>query len=317
VSAKGILLVNLGSPAEPTRKAVRRYLSEFLGDPDVVDLNPVLWWFIRNLIVLPFRSRSSAELYRSIWTDEGSPLITISRKQSQALARELGDSYRVELAMRYGSPSIESGLTALRAAGCSEILVLSMFPQVSRATTGTLEKEARRAWAASGATAPLEFIEPYYAHEGYVSSLAARVRESLAAGPVDHVLLSFHGLPVRLIEKLGDPYKDHCEATARALVRELELAPGTWTLAYQSRLGREPWLGPDVVAVAGELAAKKQRVLVVCPSFTADCLETLEEISIRLRETFEEQGGQELRVVPCLNDHPAWIAGLARIVRAS
>jgi len=243
-------------------------------------------------------------------------LIAISRRQAAALAERLGDAYHVELAMRYGEPSVERGLLALRAQECTEILVLPMFPQGSRTTTGTLEREARRAWKAIGGEEPLAFVAPYYAHEGYVGSLASRIRRELDQGrDVDHVILSFHGLPVRLVEELGDPYRDHCEASARGIARELDLADGSWTLAYQSRFGREPWLGPDVVTVAGELARRRQRVLVACPGFTADCLETLEEIGLRLRETFHEEGGEELRVAPCLNDDPVWIEGLARIVR--
>ena len=316
MSRIGVLLTNLGSPAAPTAAAVRRYLSEFLGDPLVVDANPIVWWLVRNLIVLPFRSRSSAALYRSIWTEEGSPLIAISRRQADAVAVQLGDAYHVELAMRYGQPSIQSGLLALREQECTEILVLPMFPQASRTTTGTLEREARRAWKAIGGKEPLAFVEPYYAHEAYVGSQASRIRRELDPdGEVDHVILSFHGLPVRLVEDLGDPYRDHCEASARAIARDLGLAEGSWTLAYQSRFGREPWLGPDVVQVARELALERRRVLIACPGFTADCLETLEEIQVRLRETFHGEGGEELCVVPCVNDDPEWIDGLARIVR--
>jgi ferrochelatase len=312
---KGVLLVNLGSPAAPTTAAVRRYLAEFLGDPMVVDANPVVWWLVRNLIVLPFRSPKSAELYRSVWTEEGSPLVAISRRQRDGLARELGPTYRVELAMRYGQPSIAGALARLGDAGCEEVLLVPMFPQASRTTTGTVERAVERAREHAPASLRLTTVAPYYAHEAYVAALAARVRETLTEGEVDHVVLSFHGLPTRLVEREGDPYRDHCEATAAALARALDLAPGSWTLAYQSRFGREPWLEPDVVDVVRGLAGSGARVLVACPGFTADCLETLEEISLRLVESFREHGGRDLRVVPCLNDHPVWTAGLAAIVR--
>ena len=313
---RGLLMVNLGSPDAPTPAAVRRYLAEFLGDPLVVDVNRVLWWFILRGAILPFRSKSSARLYQSVWTGEGSPLIAISRRQRDALAERLGPDTVVELAMRYGNPSIASALQRLADAGCRRVELLSMFPQVSRTTTGTVQRAVERALQARGNDLELGEVPAYYENPLYIGALAEHVRESLQAGSVDHFVFSFHGLPERYVQA-GDPYRDHCEATAHALAREIGLDASDWTLAYQSRFGREPWLGPDIAEFVPALAPRARRVLVTCPGFTADCLETLEEIGIRLSEAFCAAGGEELRVVPCLNDHPRWIEGLARLVSAS
>jgi ferrochelatase len=314
----GVLYVNLGSPAAPTPAAVRAFLDEFLGDPLVVDVNPVLWWLVRKGIVLPLRGRKSAELYRRVWRAEGSPLTVLSRRFAAGLAAELGGDVPLALAMRYGAPSIADGLRELAERGCERIALFTAFPQGSRTTTGTVEREAARALARlaqHGRRAPeLVVVPPYYADAGYVAALAASVRGALDGGaPPDHVVLSFHGLPERYVA-LGDPYRDHCEATACALVTELGLAPDAWTLAYQSRFGRERWLAPDVAEVVPALAPARKRVLVCAPSFTTDCLETLEELGLRLRESLEARGG-ELVLVPCLNDDAAWVAAAARIVR--
>ncbi len=311
----GILLVNLGSPAAPTSRAVRRFLSEFLSDRAVVDANPFLWWLVRRLIVLPFRSRKSARLYQRIWTDAGSPLTVNSRRLRERLAAKLGAGFRAALAMRYGEPSIESALDDLLE--IERLLLVPLFPQASRATTGTIEHRVREALAKRERAPELEVISPFFEHEAYIACLAALARDALARGPVDHVVLSFHGLPERYVEE-GDPYLDHCQRTARALARALELPAGegeSWTLAFQSRFGRGAWLSPSTSEVLLALARKGARVLVVFPGFVADCLETLEEIGLRAREAFHAAGGAELRLVPCLNDEPRWIAAVARIVR--
>jgi protoporphyrin/coproporphyrin ferrochelatase len=310
----GVLYVNLGSPAEPTPAAVRAFLDEFLGDPLLVDVNRWLWWFVRKAIILPLRGPKSAALYRRIWTTEGSPLVVHSRRFARALAVELGAGFRVELAMRYGQPSIARGLSALAQAGCARVLVLTAFPQASRATTGTIEREARRALAELGGPPVLEFVPPYYDDPRYIAALAGTLRERIGARLDGRLVLSFHGLPVRYVAA-GDPYEAHCEATARALATELGLAADAWTLGYQSRFGREPWLEPDVAAFVPELAAR-QRVLLAAPSFTTDCLETLEELGLRLREACERRGG-ELELVPCLNDAPEWVRAAGDLVRAA
>jgi ferrochelatase len=310
----GVLLSNIGSPDAPTPRAVRRYLREFLGDPDVVRANRVVWWFVLNGLVLPLRSRSSARLYASIWTARGSPLIDISRTQAQMLARELGPGFRVALGMRYGNPSLGAGLDELRRAGCARVVLVPMFPQYSRATTGSIEKAAREAIESSHGALALDVVPPWFDDADYVACVAERVRDAQRPDPFDHVVISFHGLPVRSIAE-GDPYRDQCVATAGALARALELGPEQWTLVYQSRFGREPWLEPYAAVTLPALARRYPRVVMVCPGFTADCLETLEELRVQLARSFREAGGRELTVVPCVNDQPQWIETLARLVR--
>lgn len=311
-----MLYVNLGSPAAPEPAAVRAFLDEFLGDPLVVDVNRALWWLVRKAVILPLRGKKSAELYRRVWRADGSPLAVFSGRFAARLAAELGSDVPVALAMRYGAPSIADGLRHLVESGCERIALFTAFPQGSRTTSGTVEREVRRVLprVAARALPELVVVAPYHADAGYVAALAAGVRRTLAAGaPPDHVVLSFHGLPERYVA-LGDPYRDHCEATARALAAELALPGGAWSLAYQSRFGRERWLGPDIAEVVPALAPAKKRVLVCAPSFTTDCLETLEELDLRLREALARRGG-ELVLVPCLNDDAEWGSAAARIVR--
>lgn len=308
----GVLLVNLGSPSEPTPKAVRAFLDEFLSDTRVVDLNPLLWRALRRLVILPRRSPKVAKLYESIWTSEGSPLMVYSKRQAALLATTLGPSYRVVLAMRYGQPSIANGLAQL--SGCREILVLPLFPQYSRTTTGTIEAAVSDELAAFHPRPTVRGIADFHVHPAYIDALVERVEEALEAGPVDHYVFTFHGLPVRYVEK-GDPYRTQCEATAEALAVALELPKERWSLVYQSRFGREPWLQPYADKFVPLLADTKPRILVVAPGFVSDCLETLEELGKRLAESFRAAGGKELRMVPCLNDHPAAIEMLAALVR--
>lgn len=310
---RGVLLVNLGSPDEPTPAAVRAFLDEFLGDPRVVDLNPALWWAVRRFLILPRRSIPVARLYESIWTPEGSPLTANSRRLARALGERLGPGWKVVLGMRYGSPSLAGALEDLRRAGCREVLAVPLFPQASGTTTGTIEGALADLSRAPGALS-LRVMPAYPDHPAFVRALGVSLRESFEAGPVDHTVFSLHGLPVRYV-RAGDPYQGHCERTARALARELDLAEGSWTLSYQSKFGPGAWLSPASEVVVPALAERGRRVLVVTPGFAADCLETLEEIGVRLAESYREAGGGELRVAPCLNDHPAWVVALDEMLR--
>lgn len=310
---RGVLLVNLGSPDEPTPAAVRAFLDEFLGDRWVVDLNPALWWAVRKLLVLPRRAEPVARLYASIWTPEGSPLTANSRRLARALEPALGSAWRVALGMRYGRPDLAGALEELRSAGCREVLAAPLFPQASGTTTGSIQAALSELARRPGAPR-LRLLSPYPVHPAYVHALGVSLRGQLALGQVDHTVFSLHGLPVRYV-KAGDPYQAHCERTARALARELDLADGTWTLSYQSRFGQGEWLSPSTEEVVRDLAARAPRVLVATPGFAADCLETLEELGMRLVETFRAAGGREMRVAPCLNDHPAWVAALAGMLR--
>jgi ferrochelatase len=311
----GVLLVNVGSPQAPTAPAVRRYLREFLGDPDVVKLNRVVWWLLLNGVILPIRSPKSAALYRSVWTENGSPLIHNSRLQANALQASLGERYAVALAMRYGEPSLDKALDDLERRGCRQLLLAPLFPQYSGTTSGTVEKAVRAALARRRSTLSLSVLPAFPEDPGYLDAVAQRVRESTAGVRVDHYVFSFHGLPERYVRDDGDPYRGHCVATAKALARALGLAEGEWSLVFQSRFGREPWLQPYAAEAVPQLARKHRSIAVACPGFTADCLETLEEIHIGLGRDFRAAGGDIWTVAPCLNDHPRWIAALAELVR--
>ena len=322
----GVLLAQLGTPDAPTTRALRRFLREFLSDPRVVDLSPLRWWPILHLFVLTRVSARSAQLYARIWTPEGSPLLVTSRAQEAGLQEHLGNRYRVILGMRYGRPGIGEAMQVLAREGVDRILVFSMFPQFSCATSGSMYDAVTR--AAFGRSCPwffdrrrrmpsLRFTPPYYAHPAYIDSLKTRVAETangLEAGP-DRYLISFHGVPERYVAE-GDPYRQHSETTAQLLAEALGLEPEQWVLGFQSRFGREPWVRPHTDQILGDLGGQGVRELVaVCPGFTADCLETLDAIGREGKRQFQAGGGERLHLVPCLNDHPAWLAAMACIVR--
>ncbi len=314
VSPTGVLLVNLGSPDAPEPAAVRRYLAEFLSDPRVVDWPRWLWLPILHGIILRTRPRRSAALYARVWTEAGSPLIDISERQAAALAERLGDDHRVALAMRYGNPSLDRGFAELRAAGCERIVVLPMFPQECVATTGSVVAAVEASRARMKPAPELTVLPAFPTDEGYLEACAASVRETLDRHrDVDHVVLSFHGVPRRVVDK-GDPYRTHCESTAAALAQRLELGADDWTLVYQSRFGPEAWLQPYASEAVPALAATKRKVLVACPGFTADCLETIDEIGHELRKDFIAAGGEDLVLAPCVNDRPEFVDALADLV---
>jgi ferrochelatase len=315
----GVLLVNLGSPASPSVRDVRRYLRQFLSDRRVVDLPRWFWLPLLNLVILPIRARKSAHAYSIVWTKAGSPLVSISARQAAKLRARLGSGFDVELAMRYGEPSIEDGVHALRARGCEPVVLLSMFPQTSDATTGSVEAEFLRALAMprppasprAPASQPTTLVlPPWFEDAHYIAALEESARAAVAQRPVSHWVFSFHGLPERYVRR-GDPYRDHCESTARALAARMRLAKQDWSIAFQSRFGPEPWLQPYADVLVPALAAQHARVAIVMPGFTADCLETLEEIGVRLAASFRAAGGEALVVVPCVNDSDPLIEALA------
>lgn len=310
----GVLLVNLGSPASPSVRDVRRYLRQFLSDACVVDLPRWQWLPLLNLVILPLRACKSAHAYAQIWTKEGAPLVAISRRQAAKLQARLGAEYDVELSMRYGEPSISRGLEALRSRGAQRILLLPMFPQYTRATTTSIELECARVLATMASPPAFVVTPPWFALTDYIAALAERASAAVAKRPVSHWVFSFHGLPQRYVED-GDPYRDECERTARALADRMQLPASGWSLVFQSRFGPEAWLQPYADVLVPALAATHKRVAITTPGFTADCLETIEEIGIRLRKSFLAAGGEELLVVPCLNDSDAFVEGLAGLVR--
>jgi ferrochelatase len=314
----GILLTNVGSPAAPTTRAVRAYLRQFLADPMVVDAPRWKWWLIRNLIVLPFRAPKSARLYRSIWTERGSPLVVTTELQATALRAELRHRSSIETpvvaAMRYGGPSLEAGLRRL-ATGCRTVVVLPLFPQFSHTTVTTTREAVDVAKRRVGTSLELRTVVGYHDHPSYIHALAKSIREAAVEGdPPRHLVMSFHGLPQRYVDA-GDPYADQCRYSARLLAGEIGLESGQWTMCYQSRFGREEWLRPSTDETLHELGrAGCPAVDVVCPGFAADCLETLEEIAVEGRRTYEEAGGTGFRYIPALNDRPEHISALADIV---
>jgi protoporphyrin/coproporphyrin ferrochelatase len=320
----GVLVAQLGTPEAPTAPALRRYLRQFLSDQRVVDYPPFIWKPILHGIILRTRPRKSAELYARIWTDEGSPLLVISQKQVEGLQARLGDNYRVILGMTYGKPGIKSALQTLEKEGIERVIVLPMYPQYSSSTTASVYDAVADAAFGGKSVLPfrrnrwapaLRFVPPYYDHPGYIDALKTRLAEDIADFNPEKIVLSFHGVPKRYI-KTGDPYAEQCAQTADLVTAALGLADDEWQLTFQSRFGPEPWLQPytdDTLEKLGEHGT--ERVLVACPGFTADCLETLDEIGNEGAEEFEEAGGGELRLSPCVNDHPRWLDAMADIVR--
>jgi ferrochelatase len=314
----GVLLVNLGTPAAPTPRAVRQFLAEFLVDPRVVELPRPLWLPILYGAVLPLRAGRVAGAYRKIWMDEGSPLRVYSERQRDALARALEERLAgcaVVLGMRYGEPSISAALARLREARAHRLLVLPLYPQYCSATTGSVfdavTAELRRWRWVPG----LRFVDHYHDEPGYVAALANSIREHWARQPAgERLLFSFHGVPKRSV-LAGDPYYCQCLKTARLVAEALELPEERWSVAFQSRLGRAEWLQPYTAETLTQWAGAGVRdVDVVCPGFAADCIETLEEIAIRNAEDFHRAGGGALRYVPALNDRPDHMGFLADLV---
>ncbi len=319
VAPFGLLLVNLGSPDAPTSGAVRRYLKEFLSDRRVVDAPRWLWWLILNGVILNIRSAKVAKLYQSVWQDD-SPLRAITRRQASALQRELhsqlGLDIPVAVGMTYGQPSLKTGLLELRNAGVSRVLVLPMYPQFSAATTGAVFDRVADALAPCRHLPELRMVKDYHDHPGYIAALADSVRAHWQQkGQADKLVFSYHGLPQRFVD-LGDPYAAQCQRTTELLAAALGLQGSQWQHCYQSRFGREPWLQPYVdewLEQQGKAGLKS--VDLICPGFSADCLETLEEIAERGGHGFKEAGGERASYIPALNDNPAHIRFLAQLVR--
>ena len=324
----GLLLINLGTPDEPTAPAVRRYLREFLGDPRVLDIGAVGRAALLNLVILPRRPKQSAAAYRTVWDPQrGSPLLYHSQDLAAGVAAKLGDGWRVELAMRYGRPSIGEGLTALERAGVDRVVVLPLFPQYASSSTGTAIARVMELAAERWNVPALDFVPPFFDDPGFLTAFERVAQPVLEQVQPDHVLFSYHGLPVRQIAKtdtagahcfqsttccdsLANPhcYRAQCFATTRELAARLALPAERYTVCFQSRLGRTPWIEPFTDVEIERLAKQgHKRLAVLCPAFVADCLETLEEIGVRLREQWQAAGGEELTLVPSLNATPAWI----------
>jgi len=337
MSKPGVLLVNLGSPDSPSVADVRKYLREFLMDPRVLDAPWPVRWCVVNLAILPRRPVQSAEAYEKIWTKGGSPLVVTSRNVRRELQRRLGGDIVVELAMRYQSPDIESAVAKLRAQGVTDLLVFPLFPHYAMSSFETAAVRAREVAARLAPEMKLRIAEPFFKDPGYIAALAASAEDFLEAG-YDHLLFSFHGLPERHLRK-ADPtgghclatpdccetpgpahrtcYRAQCHATVRAFVEAAGVPANKYSVSFQSRLGRDPWLKPYTDFEFTRLAGTGvKKLLVICPAFVSDCLETLEEIAIRGREIFLGAGGTGFALIPCLNEHPRWLDALEEMVRA-
>jgi protoporphyrin/coproporphyrin ferrochelatase len=308
----GVLLINLGTPDAPEARAVRRYLAEFLSDPRVIEIHPIAWKPILHGIILRTRPKKSAEAYNQVWTNEGSPLRAIAHRQAEALRHRLRD-VSVHYAMRYGNPGIGAALNNMVSEGCTRILAAPLYPQYCAATTATANDAVFAALARMRWQPALRILPPYYDDPVYIDALAENLTRQLSALDFEpeRLLLSFHGMPVRTLE-LGDPYHCHCQKTARllgeALAREVDVA-------FQSRFGRAKWLEPATEATLAKYSREGVKsIAVAAPGFSADCIETLEELGIRGRRTFVEGGGEHFALLDCLNDSPEGMDMLTQLV---
>ncbi len=317
----GILITNLGTPDAPTPAALRRYLGEFLWDRRVVDLPRPLWWLILNGIILRTRPARSARAYQAVWSDDGSPLMVTSRRQQQKLQQQLDTlapgRYVVALGMRYGNPSIASALDELRSRGIEAITALPLYPQNSCSTTASTLDAIGDALQRTRSVPHLRFIADYHDHPLYIQALAGSVREQWRRQQAgEKLILSFHGTPVRFRTE-GDPYYQQCMKTAELLASELALPREEWLVTFQSRFGREEWLQPYTDKTLEQLAVEGVRRLdVICPGFSSDCLETLEEIAVENRDLFLQAGGEALHYIPALNERDGHIIMMAELVTA-
>ena len=328
----GILLVNLGTPDSPSVPDVRKYLREFLSDPRVIDISPAGRWALVNFIISPIRSGRSAKLYKEIWTDKGSPLLLHSERQKKLLQEKLGNNYQVELGMRYQSPSLKSALENFSKPVFKKIIVVPLFPQYASASTGSVHELIMSVISKWQVIPDIKFINSFCNDEGFIHAYS-EVGKKYQPEKFDHILFSFHGLPERQIHKadrfdhclkdnccsaLGEKnsfcYRAQCFETARCMAREMNITFENYTVCFQSRLGRTPWIKPYSDKVIEELAKKgKKKLLVFAPAFVSDCLETIYEIGVEYDLLFKKAGGEKIQMVESLNDHPLWIDALAKL----
>ena len=333
----GLLLVNLGTPESPRAGDVRRYLREFLSDPRVIDIGALPRWLLLNLFILPFRPRRSGEAYEKIWTDRGSPLLFHTEDLAASVRKRFGETVVVDIAMRYGKPSIPDALSRFRERAVDRIVVFPLYPQYSSAATGSsVEKvfaETSRAWN----TPFVQVVPPFYDHPAFIDACVDVARPILAESPWEKIVFSFHGLPERhcvksdetgahclksagccdrIVEANRNCYRAQCFATARAVASGLGIPEDKRIVCFQSRLGRSPWIRPYTDEVVVQLAQSGvRRAMILSSAFVADCLETIEELGIRAAASFKANGGETLRLVPSLNATDAWADGVATLAR--
>ncbi|GJM05728.1 MAG: ferrochelatase 2 [marine bacterium B5-7] len=318
-SCTGVLITNLGTPDAPTPAALRKYLKEFLSDPRVIETPKIIWWFVLHCIILRIRPRRSAEAYKKVWTENGSPLLDISIKQANkiqsAISKQSNGAIKVELAMRYGNPSIEAGLEKLRAANAEHILVFPLYPQYSAATTASTFDAVTDVLKKWRWIPEMRMINHYHDNPDYITALANSINNYWQTHTKpEKLLFSFHGLPQDYF-LAGDPYHCECHKTARLVAEKLELKEDEWQLTFQSRFGPRKWLEPYTDITLKKLAHQgTKHVQIVCPGFSADCLETLEEIDMQNRAFFTEAGGETFSYIPALNDDDEHIQALSNII---
>ena len=331
----GLLLVNLGTPEAPTEKALKPYLREFLMDPYVIRIPRWLRWVLVNMLILPFRAKKSAKLYQNIWDKRGSPLLFHSVDFADKMRNKLHSKMEVQLAMRYGQPSIDDSLQKLHQAGCRKIIVFPLYPHYALSSVTTCIERVEQSWQRFGTARDLHFIPEFYGDLGYLEVLSRSVTETQKKHQPDYFLFSYHGLPeshivatdpsglclkdseccAKFLDHAPHCYRAQCFYTTKAVAQELGLNKNQYSSAFQSRLGRTPWLKPYTDYVLNDLAQRGvKRLAIVCPAFTADCLETLEEISIRAKEQFIAAGGDDVILVPALNDRDDWVSAACRLV---
>ena len=309
-----VLLTNLGTPDRLERASVRRFLQAFLSDPMVIGLPRLLWLPLLYGVILPLRSGKTLAAYSRVWGEHGSPLMEYSLKQQASLQQRLGDHNRVALAMRYGKPSFESTLPSLLDNGVEKLVVLPLYPQYSITTTETTRVHLAKCLARLKLAPAIEFIDSYHDHPAYIEALTKSVRDHWQQHR-HHLLISFHGLPQVNIER-GDPYQEQCEATARLLAKKLDLDESMWSIGYQSRFGRQTWIQPYTADVLQDLANRGIKAVdVICPGFSADCLETLDEIQIEYHDFFIEHGGEQFHYIAALNDDDSHIEMMRDLVQ--
>lgn len=329
----GILLINLGTPDDNTPASVYRYLKHFLNDPRVIDLPKLVRSVLINGLIIPKRYKKSAAAYQAIWTEQGSPLLLNSLALTKALSLTLGNDFHVELGMRYGKPSIASALDKL--SHCDKIAIIPLFPQYASAANGSAIEECLRILGSQWNVPDIHIQKDFYQNPDFIAAYADVIQKSLNTKPVDQILFSYHGLPERHITKSACTapcdktnacpsmntnntycYRAQCYETTRLIAEKLQLQPTQYQVSFQSRLGRTPWIKPYTDLVLPDLYQQNHRnIAVVCPSFVSDCLETLEEIDIRAREQWKQLGGNEFTFIPCINDHPRWVLGLANMCK--
>ena len=312
-----VLLVNLGSPAAPTRTAVRRYLKEFLWDPRVVNIPRAIWWIILHFLVLPFRPGKSAKAYRKIWNEQGSPLIYLTQQLVDKIVHQFNpDEVQVEMAMRYGKPAISDKLSLFKQRSIEKLIVIPLYPQYSSTTTASVYDSVVKEISSWRHIPDFDFISDYHRNSDYIHSVAASIRKDWKGrDPGQILLISFHGLPVKLSE-LGDPYYQQCQKTAILIAEKLELENHQWMIVFQSRFGKAEWLQPYCVQTLAELPTKGlTNIDIICPGFAVDCLETLEEIALTNRSIFISAGGTDYHYIPALNSTGNHIDTLVNLIK--